>query len=145
MKSLLIISAIAMSFNSFAGEYLLKETFGSGFSPVPMGRVTSILETGKVTEVKTVKGKKSAVVLKVLSPNTIQEIKDAIDDLKSTDTLVDLDANKPRCMDAPSTTLTVLKGKKEIVISARHSCHTEVVKSKAAEKLISLFSKSVTK
>lgn len=107
MKSILIAATFVLSTSAFSGEFLLKLTRHSGFSPIPFSSVTSVLETGKV-EVLTTRGTVAKkTVLTTVSPNVVQEIKDNIEALNAKDALVDLDANKPKCMDAPSQVYTI--------------------------------------
>lgn len=136
MKNLLVLSALVLSTNSFASDYLLKYNVGSGFSPIPMSSETKVLEDGKVVRTVYQGTKTTTKLAKTLSPNTIQAIKDNIEALKANAKLVDLDANKPRCMDAPSRSITANKEGKEIRVYSVSTCHKSVVKSKAAENLI---------
>lgn len=136
MKSLVMVSLLTLSANTFAADYLLKFNYGSGFSPVKIGTELTVSETGKVVKTKWYGNTKETKLIKTLSPNTIQAIKDDISAIKSTAKLVDLDANKPRCMDAPSKTYRMMKEDKEVVFSLYSSCHKSIIKSKAAERLV---------
>jgi len=136
MKSLLILATVAFSASAFSSEALIKFTRGSGFAPIPYSSVLSVYETGKVEVVVTRGVKTTKTQLEDLSPNTIQEIKDNIDAVKAQDAIVDLDANKPRCMDAPSSRILITKNKKEVMIASFASCHRNQMQSKAATALI---------
>ena len=136
MKLLTFISLLSLSANSFAADYLLKFNYGSGFSPVKIGTELTVSETGKVVKTKWYGNTKETKLVKTLSPNTIQAIKDDITSIKSNAKLVDLDANKPRCMDAPSKTYRLMKEDKEVVFALYSGCHKSLIKSKAAEKLV---------
>lgn len=136
MKSLVTLALVLLSTNVFSSDVLLKLNRHSGFSPVPFSSVLSIRETGKVDLLTTRGTVSKKTKLETLSPNTIQEIKDNIEKLNAKDALVDLDANKPRCMDAPSQVYTAIKDGKEIEIGRNFSCHRVVMKSKAAAALV---------
>lgn len=136
MKLLAMISLLALSSNTFAADYLLKMNYGSGFSPVKIGTELIVSETGKVVKTKWYGNTKETKLIKTLSPNTIQAIKDDISTIRSNAKLIDLDANKPRCMDAPSKTYRLMKEDKEVVFALYSGCHKSFVKSKAAERLV---------
>lgn len=136
MKSILILAAL-VSTSAFSSEALLKLSRHSGFSPRPYSSVLSVYETGKVDLVIT-RGNNDITTseLKDLSPNTIQKIKDSIEAINVKSPLVDKEANKPKCMDAPSSNVTVLKNKKEVTIGYYASCHRSEMQTKAAASLI---------
>lgn len=136
MKSLIVLATLALSASAFSSEALLTLTRHSGFSPIPFSSVLSVYETGKVDLVTTRGVVKKGTNLNAVSPNTVQDIRDNIDAVNAKDALVDLDANKPRCMDAPSQVYTIKKNNKEIEIGRNFSCHRVQMKSKAAAALI---------
>lgn len=136
MKSIVLMATLVLSANAFSGEALIKFTRGSGFAPIPFSSVLSVYETGKVEIVTTRGTTKTKTQLEDLSPNTVQEIKDNIEAVKVKDVIVDLDANKPRCMDAPSSRIIISKNKKEVMIASFASCHRNQMQSKAATVLI---------
>ncbi len=136
MKSIVLMATLVLSANAFSGEALIKFTRGSGFAPIPYSSVLSVYETGKVEVVTTRGTTKTKTQLEDLSPNTVQEIKDNIEAVKAKDVIVDLDANKPRCMDAPSSRIIITKNKKEVMIASFASCHRNQMQSKAATALI---------
>jgi hypothetical protein len=138
MKSLLLVATLTLSFNAFSSDSLIKLSKNSGFSPVPSSSVLSITETGKASLVSY---RGTAVIkteLKDLSPNDIQTIKDNVDTLNAKDKLVDPEAKKPKCTDAPSWQVSVTKNEKDVTIAYNNSCHTTKMKSKAATNLINL-------
>lgn len=137
MKSLLLLAAFsAFSTSAFSAEALLKLTRHSGFAPIPFGSVVSVYETGRV-ELLTVKGMvQTKTRLPDVSPNTIQDIKDNIQDIRVKDALVDLESKKPKCMDAPSSKIFIRKNQKEVLIASYAFCHKAQMLSKAAAALI---------
>src|SRR4051812_1642139 len=110
MKSLLILAALAVSSSAFSSEALLKLTRHSGFAPRPFSSTLSVYETGKVELVVT-RGNNDITKTEMqdLSPNTIQAIKDNIEAVKVKTPLIDLEAKKPKCLDAPSSEVKITK------------------------------------
>lgn len=136
MKTLFLIAAMTFSASAFSAEALLKLTRHSGFAPIPFGSILSVYETGRV-ELLTTKGMvQTKTRLPDVSPNTIQDIKDNIQDIKVREALVDLDSKKPRCMDAPSSKIIIRKNQKEVLIASFAFCHRTQMLSKAAAALI---------
>jgi hypothetical protein len=100
-----------------------------------------VTEDGKVTQFTTEKMVTTKKSLKSLSPNTVQDIKDNISALKVSAQLIDLDEGKPRCTDAPSSKVLIMKNNVEKVIAGKSSCHRLAVKSKAATNLVDIMTK----
>lgn len=138
MKSLLIVATLALSANAFSSEALIKLSRNSGFSPLPSSSVLSVFETGKVQLVSNHGSAVTKSQLKDISPNTVQAIKDNVEAINAKAEVIDLDANKPRCMDAPSSEITVKKNGKDVTIATFYSCHRAQMKSKAATDIIKL-------
>lgn len=135
MKSLIVFAAIAMSSQAMSAEVLLKYTKGSGFGPFPMSSTVEVKDNGEITRTSKFQNKTEKSVVGKLTASTIQNIKDKIETIADDAKLVDLDAKKPRCMDAPSTRISVIKGGKEIQIAGVSNCHRLAVQESTAEAL----------
>lgn len=122
MKTSLFILIAAISSQTFAAEKLITLTRGSGFSPVPRSIELSIEDNGKIISKTTTRGTSSSLLLGTLSKTAVANLKDRIELIDDNAVATNLDANRPRCMDAPSTRVVVNKGGKEIRISAKVSC-----------------------
>jgi uncharacterized ParB-like nuclease family protein len=141
MNKFFILGSILLSTTAFSSEFLLKSSQRSGFTPFPYSKDLTIAETGDVVQTITTNREMTKRELKKLSPNTIQKIKDDISAIKSTDKSIDLDANKPRCMDAPTDTYSIMKNGKEKEIGGFSGCHHFAMKNKAAAELIQILNK----
>ncbi|MBC7538807.1 MAG: hypothetical protein H7281_08300 [Bacteriovorax sp.] len=137
MKILVILSVIALSLTAGAAD-LLTYKGSSRFSPIPSSNQVSVSENGKITRVKQVRAAVTREVLGQLSANAVQSLKDQIEGIADNAKLVDPNPKAPRCMDAPSSSVSVNKGGKEITITTRNSCHTSTVEDSNAYSLISL-------
>lgn len=144
MKSFLVLAAILLSSEAMSSEVLLKLSRGSGFSPIPTRTVVTISENGQIVVAKTVRNTTTKEVLGKLSVKAVESLKDKIEEIADDAVLVDLDAKKPRCMDAPSTEIAVTKGSKEIVIAAKRSCHRFEVEAYEASNLSKLIESVAT-
>ncbi|MFA6236938.1 MAG: hypothetical protein WC635_06385 [Bacteriovorax sp.] len=139
MKSLLVLSVMALSLSANAASTaLITLTKSSGFSPRPQSVVLTISENGSV--VKSVRTTKDATkeTLAKLSANAVAALKDKIESIEDDAKLVDPNPKAPKCMDAPSTSVSVNKGGKEITLYVRASCHTSQVENGNADALIDL-------
>jgi hypothetical protein len=137
MKLIALFSLMTLS--TFASaDVLVKYTSGSGFSPVPSSVSVEISDNGKVVAT-TFKGQsKEKSTIATLSATAVQSLKDKIESFEDNSKLIDLDAKKPRCMDAPSSTVSINKGGKSIDISARSACHTFKVENAYTDNLTNL-------
>lgn len=117
-----LISLLALSTQAFSAEYLVKYVRGGGFAPVAMNLEVSVLENGKVVAVNKRGTVVSKTLVATLSPAGLQNLKDKIEQVPDNTKLVDLDPNRGRCMDAPSTRVTINKGGKEIAVSSVVNC-----------------------
>lgn len=135
MKSILVLATIVMSSQAMSAEVLLNYTKGSGFSPVPTSTNVVVKGNGEIVRTSKMGNKVEKTVVGKLSTATVQIIKDRIEMISDDAKLIDLDANKPRCMDAPSSTIYANKGGKEIQIARISGCHRFAVKESAAEAL----------
>ncbi len=138
MKSLIVLAAIAMSSQAMSAEVLLKHTKGSGFGPFPMSTTVEVKDNGEITRTSKFQNKTEKSVVGKLSASTVQVIKDRIEMISDEAKLIDLDAKKPRCMDAPSSRVSVNKGGKEIQIAGVSNCHRLAVQESTAEALTKL-------
>ncbi len=122
MKSLIILSAMVISTQVMSAEALLKFNQNSGFGPIVSNSSLIVFEDGQVTKMISQARAVRRVTIGKLSANAVANLKDKIETIADAGKLINLDAKKPRCMDAPSTSLTVIKGGKEIKIAAWMSC-----------------------
>lgn len=123
MKSLLIIAALTLSSQVMSSEVLVKLHRGGGYSPLITSIVVEISEKGEITRTRTVKTTPVKKVIGKISANALQVLKDRIEIVDDNVKLIDFDAKKPRCMDAPSSSITINKGGKEIKIGGKSGCH----------------------
>ncbi len=135
MKSLLVLATVLVSSQAMSAEVLLKFTKGSGFGPFPMSTTVEVKDNGEITRTSKFQNKTEKSVTGKLSASTVQVIKDRIEMIADDAKLVDLDAKKPRCMDAPSSRTSVNKGGKEIQIAGVSNCHRLAVEGSPAEAL----------
>jgi hypothetical protein len=141
MKSIILAATLAISTGAFAGGTLVKMKNHSGFGPKVYSSEISINENGKIVQVMNRGNEVETTELKTVSPNTIQSIKDDIESINAKDKLIDRDAGKPRCMDAPSSSISIIKNRKEVDVREKSLCHTFEMKSKAAQHLLSTVEK----
>jgi len=122
MKLLILLSTIALSSEVMSAEFLLKFTQGSGFGPFVSRSDLTVAEDGTIS--KFISQARSVKMVKVgkLSSTAVATLKDKIETIADNGKLINLDAQKPGCMDAPSTSLIVNKGGKEITIAAWRNC-----------------------
>ena len=139
MKNLIVLSAMALSLSASAGE-LITLSRSSGFSPRPQSTKLTIDESGSIVRAVRTLGDLKKENLGKLSASAIQSLKDKIEAIDDNAKLVDPNPKAPRCMDAPSTTVTINKGGKDIVISSIVSCHTSTVDDGNAVELANLIS-----
>lgn len=140
MKSMIALGLLVTLTSANASEFLLKKAVRPGFMPNPTYTETTITESGKVKLLTQTHSTKSLKTVKEISPNQVQKIKDLIDAVNPKLKVIDLDANKPRCMDAPSRTYSITKNDKEVVIGGWSGCHRSQMNSKAAQELIKIIS-----
>jgi hypothetical protein len=139
MKNLIVLSVMALSLSANAGE-LITLSRSSGFSPRPQSTKLTIDESGSIVRVVQTQREVTKETLGKLSANAVQSLKDKIESIDDNAKPVDPNPKAPRCMDAPSSSITVNKGGKSIVISSRASCHTSTVNDGNAVDLASLIS-----
>jgi hypothetical protein len=137
MKNLMTISLMLIGTNVFASDVVLKLSTAS-MEMLPMTRTVTVLETGAVKEVKTVRGVKSSQELKSVSPNLVQKIKDLTEKLDPKAKLVDLDAGKPRCMGGGTSHIYATKNNKEVEVGGFTSCHQILLNSPGAKELVKI-------
>jgi hypothetical protein len=80
---------------------------------------------------------KQTIVFKVLDSRQLQWVMNQVRSIRETE-LVDLDADKPRCMDAPSFVWSVVKssGAPELNIASWGSCHRFALKRNEGVALV---------
>lgn len=139
MKNLLILTALALSFSASAADTtLLMLKRSSGFSPRPQAIHITISENGSIVRTVSTMREVTKETLGKLSVNAINSIKDKIETIDDNAVLVNPNPKAPKCMDAPSTTVAVNKGGKQITLKLRASCQTSTVDSVGADQLINL-------
>jgi hypothetical protein len=139
MKNLIVLSVMVLSLSASAGE-LITLSKSSGFSPRPQSVKVTIEESGSIVRAIHTQGNLKKETLGKLSANAVQSLKDKIESIDDNAKPVDPNPKAPRCMDAPSSSITVNKGGKNILISSRASCHTSTVNDGNAVDLASLIS-----
>lgn len=139
MKILLALSIITLSLSVSAADVaLITLKKGSGFSPRPQSYQLTISETGAITKTSQSTSGTTKESLGKLSAKAILSIKDKIETISDDAKPVDPNPKAPKCMDAPSTSININKGGKEIVIFKRVACHTSVVNEGEANTLVEL-------
>lgn len=134
MKFLIASSFLASSLSVNAAD-LLTYTQHSGFSPVAFSVKVAVSEEGKITRVRTQGTKVTKENLGVLSSTAVQSLKDKVGAIDDDAKLVDSNPSAPKCMDAPSSSISVNKSGKVITLKSNALCHTSVVKSIPANDL----------
>jgi hypothetical protein len=137
MKNLLIVSAFVLSFGASAGDLLTLST-GSGFGPHVFSSKVSISETGSITRSVQSAGETKKETLGKLSTSAVQGLKDKIETIADNAKLVDPNPKAPKCMDAPSSSVSVNKGGKVITIALRANCHNSAVEDLYSSNLVDL-------
>ncbi len=121
-----------------ADQYVARYSFHAGFSPNPQTITADIHRNGLVTyEVHTMRSNRTVTQkIAVLAPDQVRKLVKAASQIKATD-LVDPDAGKPMCTDAPSSAILVLDAAGQAVaIYSRRGCHTFSMPESAAAQLI---------
>jgi hypothetical protein len=117
-----LIALLALSSQAFSAEYLLKMTKGGGFAPIAMSKEVVVTEAGKIVATERRGTQITKTVIGSLSAAGLQILKDKIEEVPDTTKVVDLEPNRPGCMDAPSTRISINKGGKDIEIAAVRAC-----------------------
>lgn len=139
MKSLLIMTALTISISANAtSTALVTLKMNSGFSPRPQSVQLTISDDGSVVKTIHTQREVTKETFAKLSANSISSIKDKIEKIDDNAKLIDPNPKAPKCTDAPSSSVAVNKGGKEITVKTRASCHTSQVESLEAEQLIDL-------
>ena len=116
---------------------LIKADRMPGFERMPQHREFVLDSSGKMT--LTIEGfrdqKKEVEVLGQLSKKVVARIATRIDELAEKSELVDPRKGEPMCMDAPSFSVSVFKGEKEIVIERRAGCHSAQINDYGVDEL----------
>lgn len=138
MKSLILMTILGLSSNVFSAEYLVKLTRASGFSPIARSSQLIISEDGKITSVVNVQSKITKSAVGTLSAKALANLKDTIERIADDAVLVDLDAKRPQCADAPGRRVEINKGGKTLIVSAVRNCHKYEVAGADANNLSKL-------
>ncbi len=138
MKFFILLSAITLSAQVMSAEVLLKYNQGSGFGPFVSSSSLTITEDGQVTKMISQARAVRRINIGKLSANVVANLKDKIETIADNGKLINLDAQRPGCMDAPSTSLIVNKGGKEITIAAWRNCQRHQTKDLEVKSLTSL-------
>ncbi|MBC7712078.1 MAG: hypothetical protein H7177_01980 [Rhizobacter sp.] len=137
MKNLLILSALALSFSATASD-LVTLSSGSGFGPRVQSSKLTISENGSIVRVIQTQREVTKETIGKLSANAVASLKEKIELIEDNAQLVDPNPKAPKCMDAPSSSVEVNKGGKDITISLTASCHTSAVQNYNAQDITSL-------
>ena len=119
---LAVVFAATSAFASTSARPIASLITSGGFAPIPMtkGHGIVILDNGAVMEMNV--GELTSV-LATLSPEVLSALVRNIDSVKK-GTLVDVDAGKPFCADAPNTDYEITNSAGEkIEIAQSSSCH----------------------
>ncbi|MEQ1878652.1 MAG: hypothetical protein ABL958_18560 [Bdellovibrionia bacterium] len=135
----LIALLLTISFNAQAAEtYVARLVNHAGFSPRPQTITAEIARNGVVTyKVEDLRAR-TAVTTTVahIMPDQVKKLLAAASRLDK-DMVIDLDAAKPICMDAPSRRLTVLdKTGQPFEIAGWRGCHRFEIPDNADSALI---------
>lgn len=139
MTKMILAAAFMLSASAHAAQDLVTYSRSAGFSPRPGYETVRIQEDGKVRfysqylNRKTNKKEITDKLIAKLSSERTAALKAILSKIKEDD-LKDQDANRPRCMDAPSSGIAV----GEIAIFRRESCHTWVNESAEAVSIKAL-------
>ena len=113
VKLFFVLSFVVLSSQAMSAGVLLKLSRGSGFSPFPRSTSLVITDTGEVFKQISERRLVRKVAVAQLSPVALSTLKEKIETIADDAVLINIDAKRPRCMDAPSTSLKVNKGGKE--------------------------------
>lgn len=138
MKAIFLMTILSLSSNAFSAEFLVKLTRASGFSPIARSSQLIISEEGKITSVVNVQSKITKSAVGTLSAKTLANLKDTIERVADDAVLVDLDAKRPQCADAPGRRVEINKGGKTLIVSAVRNCHKYEVAGADASNLSKL-------
>lgn len=138
MKLFFVLSFVVLSSQAMSAEVLLKLSRGSGFSPFPRSTSLVITDSGEVFKHISERRLVRKVAVAQLSPVALSTLKEKIESIADDAVLINIDAKRPPCMDAPSTSLKVNKGGKEIEIAAVRSCQRHQSEDLETEDLLAL-------
>lgn len=138
MKTFILFSAIVLSSQAMSSEVLLNFTRGSGFGPTVSRSSLVVTSDGEVTKKFTQLRLVRSNKIGKLTANAVANLKDKIETIADEGKLINLDAKRPQCADAPSSSLIVNKGGKEIVIAARRACQNHETKDLETKALLNL-------
>jgi hypothetical protein len=127
-KLALTFAFLASSF-AHAAQVIARYDYNAGFSLKPGSEYVEIYNNGSVRfhseyyDRQTQKMDVKDYRLAVLRLGQIKAMTSNLAIFKESD-LIDEDAGKPMCTDAPSTEYSVFQGKKKVVITRYSGCHT---------------------
>ncbi len=126
--------------DSSLSNLLLKYEQSAGFSPRPSTHTITVDKLGNViSTIHLLQGDKiSTMEIAKLSAAALKNLKAQLAQVPLDVQLVDQDPNAPKCMDAPSTTVSVMSGTTEISIYNWSSCHTYKTDEGNAQNLTQL-------
>lgn len=129
MKNLVLLLTFVFSTSALASSVIAQKEFYAGFSPNPVQSIISILDDGSATaELRYLHATKvENYDLATLSPTTLKGLQKRISEIVP-EPLKDWEADKPKCLDAPSKSYKVVKADGlEVPFYQWHSCHEFVL------------------
>lgn len=122
---------------SMAPAIVIKYVIGSGFSPNPTLQNLYIDKIGRV--INSVKVLKTNLVTTTqvaqLSPEALKNLNEKIVSIPVTAKLVDANEGEPRCMDAPTSTISVVVQNHDVPVFQRSGCHNLTTEEGSSSEL----------
>ena len=122
---------------SLAPAILIKFVQSTGFSPEPSVKTLYVDVTGRVInsnkQIKT--GKVVNTAIAQLSPEALKSLVSKVATIPADAKLIDQNEGEPRCMDAPTSSITVTTKGQEVVVYQFIGCHTLSVQSGYSSQL----------
>lgn len=139
MKKIFLFVLLCSSFvyadDALQGTIIARYQYAVFFSPQPYNLEISVYDDGtvikKITQERVTVSTKVAVLLK----DSLKSLKKAIQDIPKNAELFDPNPEQPPCMDAPGSTTSVFKDKKEIVTQTTVACKTKFVNEVGAARV----------
>ena len=138
MKAVLLISLLVINGPATSSEVILNLTSKSNFLLNPSTKSLVVTNDGNVTGYETENKFVKKTKIAKLSVDAVENLLMRVESIQEDSKLIDIDAKKPRCMDAPSNSLVVNKGGRLIEVYAIRSCHRFFAITPEVDRIVNL-------
>lgn len=138
MKLILIAFAFMYNCLAFSADVIVQYKMSGGFVQNPSLLTVSLLSDGTI--VKEIQSPQSSVklskeIVAKISGSALLNVQREINRIPYKTPLVDLDAKKPKCLDAPTSQIAIVNNGQSLVTYLRSSCHTSSLQYGIADSL----------